>query len=65
MEFMISGQVTVSCWTKVEAETEEEAINIAKKRVLADIHIDGSYQETEYWHMEIDGEPKDVRAGDD
>lgn len=64
MKFLIQGMVTVSCWTEVEAETEEEAVAIAKQRSMADIHIDGSYQEDEYWHMEIDGEPTDVRFDD-
>lgn len=32
MKYEITGQMTVSCWTVVEAESKEEALKIAKER---------------------------------
>jgi hypothetical protein len=60
--FDIAGQVTISCWTKVKAETQEEALAIARSRALADFHIDGSFGVDECWHMEPDGSPSELRV---
>lgn len=62
--FKIAGQVTISCWTEVEASSEAEALKIAEKRGLAEFHIDGSYSESECWHMDADGVPHDLRVDD-
>lgn len=62
--FRISAKVTVSCWTLVEATSEAEAKQIALQRDLAEFHIDGTYPEDECWHMDGDGAPFDLRAGD-
>jgi hypothetical protein len=64
MKYQINAQITVSCWTEVEAESEEEALEIAKDRCVADIHIDGSFPEDECWHIAVDGEPVNIRVGE-
>lgn len=58
--FKVCGLVTVSCWTLVEAENMQEAIEIAQSRDLAEHHIDGSYEEDECWHFDNDGTPDQV-----
>lgn len=62
--FNISANVTVSCWTKVDASSEEEAKRIAASRALAAFHIDGTYPEDESWHLDADGSPFDLRVDD-
>lgn len=64
-EFMVAGRMTVSCWTKVEAETEAQALQIAAGRMVADSHIDGSYPVNESWHFENDGTPFELRVDED
>lgn len=60
MKFKISGHVTVSCWTEVEAETEEEAKRIASDRMLAEHNIDGGSDIDECWHFDNDGTPSNI-----
>jgi hypothetical protein len=60
--FDICGTVTISCWTKVNAKTKEEALAIARSRDLAEFHIDGSFDVEECWHMEADGVPTELRV---
>lgn len=59
--FRIAAKVTVSCWTVIEAETEEEAKQLAQRRELAEIHIDGTYPEEECWQIDADGVPFELR----
>lgn len=61
-KFLVSGTATVSCWTVVEAENSDHAIEIAKERYLADIHIDGSCNQEECFHLENDGAPAFLSA---
>lgn len=63
--YKISGRVTVSCWTEVEAEDEAQALRIAAMRDIADVHIDGSFEESEYFHIDTDGSPEGLRVEDD
>jgi hypothetical protein len=63
MKYQINAQITVSCWTEVEADSEHDALNIAKTRSVAEVHIDGSYPEDECWHIAVDGEPVNIRVG--
>lgn len=58
--FNIAGKVTVSCWTTVEAASEEEAMQIAAGRELAELHIDGAYPVDESWHLDSDGKPYEL-----
>ena len=61
-EYFISAKVTVSIYTKVQAETLEEAIEIAKDRTPMSIIADGYDHEGENWMLdEIDGEPFDLK----
>jgi hypothetical protein len=60
-KFSVTAHVTVSCWTEVEADTEEEARAIANSRELAEFHIDGTYPVDECWHLEADGAPYDLK----
>lgn len=56
--FIVSGSVTVSCYTKVEAENIEEAKEIAETRGLSNLcHMPFEDGEDESWHIEMDGEP--------
>ena len=64
-KYRVSGTVTVSCWTFVEAETEADALKTAARRDVADIHIDGTYEDTECFHIETDGEPQNLVAEED
>lgn len=60
-EFLISAKVTISVYTKVEAETLEEAIEIANDRTPMGIVANGGDNEHENWMVdEIDGEPFDL-----
>jgi hypothetical protein len=60
-EYLISAKVTVSVYTKVEAETLEEAIEIAKDRTPMSVTSNGGDNEEENWMLdEIDGEPFDL-----
>lgn len=60
-KYTVEGLVTVSCFTKVQAESEEEAIKIAKDRELATFHIDRLYSKDEYFHFFDDGIPFDLK----
>ena len=60
MKYKISGQMTVSCWTEVEANSEEEAIEIAQERDPANLcHLPFSEESDEAWHFDNDGEPSE------
>ncbi len=65
MNYLVNGKVTVSCWTMVEAESEEEALEIAEQRDLAEIHIDGTYEVEECWHIDTDGCPDNIEISED
>jgi hypothetical protein len=61
-EYLISAKVTVSVYTKVNAETLEEAIEIANDRTPMAIIANGGDNEEENWMLnEIDGEPFDLQ----
>jgi len=62
--YRIAAKVTVSCWTEVEAASEDEAKQIAASRDLAEFHTDGSFSVDESWHMDADGVPFDLRVED-
>lgn len=62
MIYNISGLVTVSCYTIIEADSEEEALKIASSRDIAEFNIDGSYEVEECFHIENDGAPYDLKV---
>ena len=60
-EFLISAKVTISVYTKVEAKTLEEAIEIANDRTPMSIISNGGDNEHENWMVdEIDGTPYEL-----
>lgn len=61
--FTISAKVTISVYTKVDAESIEEAIEIANDRTPMSILPNGGDNERENWMLdEIDGEPFELTA---
>lgn len=62
MKYTITGKMTVSCWTEVEAESPEEALKIAQERAnneqVASVPIfSGSNPVDESFHFSNDGTP--------
>lgn len=66
-EFILSARVTISVYTKVRAETLEEAIEIAKKeRQMMSIVSNGGDREDYNWMCdELDGEPYDIHDSEE
>lgn len=59
--FNLSGCITVSVYTEVEAETLEEAIEIAMTRDVVAYHWGDKTQALEYWvNDEYDGEVQNI-----
>lgn len=64
-EFTFRAAVTVSCWTTISAETEEEAREIAEERELACLNsCSFSESEREAWHFDNDGAPQNINLED-
>ena len=60
-KFRINGLMGVSAWTEVEAETEEEALRIARGREPGGLSYNAiSPGVDECWHFENDAEPRDL-----
>lgn len=63
MKFIVNATVTVSAQTLVEADSEAEAIAIARERGMAELAHNSLYPDAdEAWHIEVDGEPQDLRV---
>ena len=64
MIFEITGLVTISTFTNVEAETEEQALEIAKRRRgMMSIASNNADSADDVWMIEeIDGEPYNLTA---
>lgn len=61
-KFTIGAKVTISVYTHVEANSLEEAIEIANYRPTMSIVRDGSTDSSYEWiATEIDGEPFDLK----
>lgn len=59
--FELTATFTISGYTKVEAETLEEAIEIADNRPTMGIVTSGADTEDDSWMIdEIDGEPENI-----
>jgi hypothetical protein len=58
--YRVDAYVTVSCWTLVEAESHQEALEKAKNRELATAHIEPAESDREAWHVALDGSPTDL-----
>ena len=62
MIYRFSAGATISCYTEVEADTLEEAQEIAKYRELASLcHKPCCGEVTEDWHFDNDGCPVDIK----
>lgn len=62
MIYKLNAVVTVSTFTEVEADTLEEAIQIAKKRDMCAVHIDNTYSIDDSWLIEeLDGVPYNIK----
>ena len=63
-KFNVFGSVTVSCATVVEADSPEQAVQIAKGREMAELPavVFNGYPIEETWHFENDGVPEVVRV---
>lgn len=64
-KYAVSGTVTVSCWTEVEAESKVEALEIAENRDLAEFHIDGTYDVKSCFMLDNDGRPDDLKIDEE
>ncbi len=61
-KFLLSGTVTISVYTAVEARTLQDAIRIAEDRDNMLIMQDGSNNPNECWMSdELDGEVYDIK----
>lgn len=60
-KYRAHAAVTVSAWTDIEADSLEEAKEIAEERELAHLNIHSLYpSEDECWHFDNDGLPLDI-----
>lgn len=58
MEYELTSRITVSAHTTVEADSLEEAIQIAENRDVCAVHVDSTYDHSDTWMVEeIDGLP--------
>lgn len=61
-QYEVNAHVTISISTKVQAETEEQAIEIAKNREMMEIIPDVYYTDDRFWVISVlDGEPTNIR----
>jgi Ni2+-binding GTPase involved in maturation of urease and hydrogenase len=59
--YKIVGCITVSCYTEVQANSEEEALEIAKQRETSNFCYNPYTSSVKRsWHVESDGEPFDL-----
>ena len=60
--YYLSAKVTISIYTKVEADTLEDAIEKSEDRQIEHAEFNSEYQETQAWVAdEYDGEPQDIQ----
>lgn len=66
MKYILSAAVTVSAYTKIEADSLDEAIERARDREVV-LHYNGSGTDPEEeWCVEsADGEPMDITGEED
>jgi hypothetical protein len=62
-KFSLSAKVTISVYTEVEAETPEDAVNIANKREVEDSEFRGENKNIAWISDEFDGVPFDIYSG--
>ena len=60
-KFNLSGTVTISIYTEVEADNLEQAIEIAEGRHIEESRWGDTHQKTQAWIAdEYDGEPMNI-----
>lgn len=59
--YRVTGEVTVSCYTEVEAESEKQAKEEAISRAMAMI-IDHGNPEEEWCVEDLDGDPVNINV---
>ena len=65
MKYTLGAYLTISTYTEVEADSLEEAIEIASGRDVCEIHTDGIYTKEELWMVdELDGVPQNIKLED-
>lgn len=65
MKYKFIATATVSCWTEVEADSLEEAKEIAGDRDLSSLcYVPFSGTIDEEWHFDNDGCPFNIREED-
>jgi hypothetical protein len=63
--YYITGTLSVTCYTEVEANSPEEALEIARERRVAGLcnnPFDGDSSES--WNFDSDGEPFELQIDD-
>jgi len=70
MKYGITGIMTVSCWTEVEADSPEEALKIARERaedeMVASLNASPfTSPVAETFHFQNDGVPSDLEIEDE
>lgn len=62
-KFALTAEMTISLYTEVQAETLEEAIEIAKERELMTVVSTGGDTKYDSWMSdELDGMPENITA---
>lgn len=65
-KYKFRAEATVSCWTEVEANSAEEAKEIAESRDLAGLcHMPYTGEVDEEWHFDNDGSPLNIQLDQD
>lgn len=60
-KYKLKAHLTVSAWTEVEANTPEEAKEIAEDREVGSLCHNAIYPgQDEVWHFENDGLPQKI-----
>ncbi len=63
MKYTVSGFLTVSCCTEVEANSKSEALEIAEEREVAELCCNPFIgTDDEVWHFGNDGVPQKTKV---
>ena len=66
MKYKFSATATVSCYTEVEADSLEEALEEAYSRELSGLcYAPFTGDVTEEWHFDNDSIPEEVKLAED
>ena len=63
--YVFTGEVTISVYTTIEAESFKEALEIAEEKDKMDIFKDGYFNEKDFWVAdELDGEVQNIKLAE-